>query len=141
MPKKLLSVCLWAMVNAALLFGSLNDIPALLHLADGVIWIMLVLCWGIIAIIAMLIGCVSGGMDDQSIKAYDSQSKMVEDDRKKGKLRKIVGTIQLIISVCSIALAGWVVTAVLYFMTSVLLRLVYNVAVSKLDDIDKVKAG
>lgn len=140
MLSKILGECLWVCINAALLIGAWNHIPALANVGVVAAWVLMIVCWFTISIVAMLNGCVSRGMDEQSVKAYDSLTKIVATYRNRGKLSKTVSMVQMIISVCSIALAGWLITSVLYCVTSLAVILVFRIGVSHLDDIDEFKA-
>ncbi|HAS1725615.1 TPA: hypothetical protein M5978_003175 [Enterobacter cloacae] len=122
---------------ALLLFAVFTGSISLVGVLAAVYWVMISLCFVIGPLFYILSYAAKSAKDEESRR---KALELVGDvAKKKNVLLRALGWLELIIISCSLAYAGWVFTAVCYFLSSLYLRLFIsmardNVAAVKLND-------
>lgn len=122
---------------ALLLFSVFTGAKSLIGVLAAVYWVMISLCFVIGPFFYILSYAAKSAKDEESRR---KALELVGDvAKKKNVLLRALGWFELIIISFSLAYAGWVFTAVCYFLSSLYLRLFIsmardNVAAAKLND-------
>ncbi|MFB4699488.1 hypothetical protein ACE3KD_08635 [Enterobacter hormaechei subsp. steigerwaltii] len=135
MKKFLSSVFATVIVHTILLLlvlSALTDNDSLSSIAVSVNWVLVVLGW--FATLAVVI--LSFVLTDKTWKGdKDSILKiLLELTKKKGIIRKAYGWLMFTAVLCLMAYTGWVVSAVIYGITSLMFTLGASIARDKIEE-------
>lgn len=135
MKKFLSSVFATVIVHTILLLlvlSALTDNDSLSSIAVSVNWVLVVLGW-FVTVVVLILSFVL--VDKTCVGDKDRILKILLDlTKRKGIIRRAYGWAMFTAVLCFMAYTGWVVSAVIYGITSLMFTLVASIARDKIEE-------